>query len=158
MMRRTWVMLIALVLVAAVPVLAGGDHKKCKASTQECLDHMAAKMKSGGWVGVELDHDDATGALSVSKVIPGSPAEASGIQAGDVLFALNGVEINDRNEKALSKVKQDWKPGQTVTYTIRRNGADRQVAVTLAPWPADALARYIGEHMIEHAGLESEGK
>jgi hypothetical protein len=31
---------------------------------------------------------------------------------------------------------------------------DRKVAITLAPMPADILARYIGNHMLEHATVE----
>jgi S1-C subfamily serine protease len=88
------------------------------------------------------------------RVVPGSPAEAAGIQAGDVLYALNGVPITDDNEEALQKAKKDWKPGQKVTYTIKRNGLDRQVDLTLAPMPADVLAAWIGNHMLEHVSSE----
>ena len=154
-----WAKVVAVVLLSTVPLLfAGHDGKKCSYGTQECLDHMTAKLKSGGWVGVELEKDDSTGALTVLKVVPGSPAEASGIQAGDQLFALNGVEINDRNSEALSKAKKEWKPGQAVNYTIRRDGSQRQVTVTLAPMPAEVLARFIGEHMLEHATVEVANK
>ena len=142
--------LVAAVLLATVPVLFAGDYHKCTENTQDCLDHMAAKLKSSGWVGVELERDDATGALTVVKVVPGSPAEAAGIQTGDELYALNGVAINDKNEDALKKAKKDWAPGQNVNYTVKRNGQEKQVAVTLAPMPADVLARFIGQHMLEH--------
>jgi len=51
---------------------------------------MATRMKNSGWVGVELDVDEKSGVMTVNKVIPGSPAEAAGIQTKDVLYALNG--------------------------------------------------------------------
>jgi len=150
-----WLKTVAVVMLVTIPLLfAGHDGKKCSYSTQDCLDHMATKMKSGGWVGVELEHSEETGALMVLKVVPGSPAEASGIQPGDQLFALNGVEINDKNDEALKKAKKDWKPGQTVNYTIKRDGQQRQITVTLAPMPAEVLAKFIGSHMIEHAATE----
>ena len=154
-----WLQTVAVVLLATVPVLfAGHDGKKCAYGTQDCLDHMAAKMKTGGWVGVELDKSDNASGYTVTKVVPGSPAEASGIQAGDQLFALNGIEINDKNEDALKKAKKDWKPGQTVNYTVLRNGQERQVTLTLASMPADVLAKFIGGHMIEHAATEVAAK
>ena len=150
-----WVKIAAVVLLATLPLLfAGHDGKKCSYGTQDCLDHMAAKMSTGGWVGVELDKDETTGALTVKRVIPGSPAESSGIQPGDQLAAMNGVPMNDKNKEALSKAKQEWKPGQNVNYTIKRNGSERQITVTLAPMPAEVLARFIGEHMLEHATVE----
>jgi S1-C subfamily serine protease len=142
---------VAVAAVVSVAAFAGGSGEKCKYSTQECLDYMANKMKSGGWVGVELDKNEQ-GLLMVQKVVPGSPAEKAGIQTGDIFFALNGIEIaNEKNQEALKKARADWKPGQTVGYTIKRNGTDHQISVTLGAMPADLLARYIGEHMMEHA-------
>ena len=149
-----WVKVVAIVMLVTVPVLFAGHEGKCKYSTQDCLDHMAAKMKTGGWVGVELEHNDETGELTVLKVVPGSPAESSGILPGDQLYALNGVTINDKNDEALSKARKDWKPGQTVNYTIKRNGQEKQITLTLAPMPADVLAKFIGTHMLEHASAE----
>lgn len=149
--RIAFVMVVA---VAAIPALAGEHGKSCPATTQECLDHMAAKLKTSGWVGVEMEPQESTGLLTVTKVIPGSPAEAAGIRPGDALYALNGITINKENDEALAKARKEWKPGQSVTYTIKRDGADREVALTLAPMPADVLAKWIGTHMMEHAKVE----
>ena len=149
MHRHLWLILVAVAMLAVLPAFAG-DHSKCKMNTQDCLDHMAASMKSSGWVGVELDTENPEG-YAVNKVIPGSPAEAAGIEAGDILVALNGVTLKKENDEALMKARKDWKPGQTVSYTVKRAGAVRQVSLTLASWPADVIARSIGEHMLEHA-------
>ncbi len=151
MLRHKWLWIAAIALLALAPIFAGEHGKKCTMSTQDCLDHMSAQMKNSGWIGLELDRDEKTGELTVLKVVPGSPAESAGIQPDDVLYALNGVRIDKDHEEELHKVRKEWKPGQSVTYTIKRNGADRQVTLTLAPMPADVLARYIGEHMLEHA-------
>ena len=156
MHRHFWLILVAIVILAVVPAFAGhgGDHGKCKYSTQDCLDHMANKMKNSGWVGVELETENPDG-YEVTKVVPDSPAEAAGILAGDVLVALNGVSLSKDNDEELMKARKEWKPGQTVTYTIKRNGTERQVTLTLGTWPADALAKMIGMHMLEHANAES---
>ena len=144
-----WVAVLGLAVLVAAPAFAG--HGKCDASTQECLDKMAAHMQKSGWVGVELEKSDM-GGYQVAKVIPGSPAEEAGIRAGDVLFAMNGIELGDENNKeAIMKVKKNLAPGKSVDYTIKRDGYDRQVTVTLAPMPADMLAQYVGQHMLDHA-------
>ncbi len=157
MRPKRWVGILAGAALAALPALAG-EHGKCTMSTQDCLNHMAAQMRNAGFVGVELDRDDTTGTLTVLKVVPGSPAEAAGIQPGDVLFALNGVRIGKDNEKALEKARKDWAPGQSVTYTIKRDGAEKEVSLTLAPMPADVMAKYIGEHMLQHAAIDTASK
>ncbi len=156
MRRRTCLVVLALFVLAAMPALAGGkEHKKCPYTTQECLDKMTQGMKETGWVGIYMDVDEAKGVMTIKKVFPGSPAEASGIQVGDVLYALNGVKFAKENEEALKKAKKDWKPGQQVTYSVKRNGAEQEIQLTLAPWPADLLAGYIGAHMMEHASNPS---
>jgi len=85
----------------------------------------------------------------VVRVIPGSPAEQSGLQGGENVTTINGVDvptggdiitqldgktINDYTE-LLTMIAQG-KPGTTVTLTILRNGQEQQVDVTLAPRPA----------------------
>jgi predicted metalloprotease with PDZ domain len=122
--------------------------KKCPYTTQECLNYMAARLKASGWIGIEYDPENGN---EISRVVAGSPAEKAGLQPGDRLFALNGVEIKQENQEALTKARKEWAPGQTVHYTVTRGGAARQVDIVLAPWPADILARYIGEHMLQHA-------
>ncbi|MBP7147494.1 MAG: PDZ domain-containing protein [Acidobacteria bacterium] len=160
MRSRMLLSLLALGLIVATtaaPALAG-EYKKCPFSTQECLDKMTTKMKNSGWVGVELEMDEDTGATMVTRVIPGSPAESAGIRTGDRLAALNGVPIKKGNDEALAKQRKDWKPGQSVTYTIQRDGMDRQVSLTLAPMPADVLAAWVGRHMLEHVSTDVASK
>ncbi len=147
MMGRRLLVLVAVAIFALGMALAGEGYK-CKASTQECLDHMAAKMQKSGFVRVELEGDE------IIRIFPGSPAEESALEAGDILIALNGARIGDDNKKAYKKAKKDWAPGQEVTYTIKRDGNDREVNLTLAPMPADVLAKYIGEHMMDHAQVD----
>jgi C-terminal processing protease CtpA/Prc len=170
MTRSKWIAIVALTLLVLAPLAMAGEgkdcgdkaaaakdahaSKKCSYGTQDCLDHMAAKMKTGGWVGIELERDETTGVMTVQRVVPGSPAEQAGFQVGDVLFAINGIEINEKNETALKTAKKDWKPGQNVSYTLKRDGRSVNANVTLASMPADVLAKFIGEHMLEHASTE----
>ena len=164
--RAKWAKVAAVVMAAAMPLaFAGGEDcqghtkdaakaahasKKCSYGTQDCLDHIA-KMQTGGWVGIEMEKNEETGALTILNVVPGSPAESAGLQAGDVLFALNGVEIKEGNDEALKAAKKDWQPGQTVNYTVKRNGYDQRVSVTLGKMPEEVLAKFVGKHMLEHA-------
>src|SRR5262245_4305282 len=134
---------------AKQPAHAWDPTKKCAYSTQECLNSMAKKMKSSGWIGIEYDPEKN---LSITRVISGSPAEKAGLQVGDVLFAMNGLEIKPENEEAIMAQRKKWTPGMVVRYTVKRDGVARFIDITLGEWPADLLARYIGEHMMmQHA-------
>lgn len=146
-MKRT-IALASLVLLLSATVFAGGKGEKCKQPVQTCLNEMVLKLKQTGFIGVELDQGKNKEVLIVSKVIEGSPAEKAGIRVGDELYALNGIRYNKENDDAINKVKV---PGNTVACTIRRNGNNREFQLTLVPMPADLMAKYIGEHMMEHA-------
>lgn len=151
-MKRMWI-LSALVALIATTASAGEGHE-CTASTQECLDSMAAKMQNSGWVGVELEGiENAPGNL-VARVVEGSPAEAAGLRKGDVLLAINGVELVDANMEKLGEMWKTSAPGQQVVWTLQRDGAERKVNLVLGRMPADVLARYVGKHMLEHAHVE----
>jgi len=138
---------VSLAILLALPALAG-EHKKCDKPVHDCLNSMVVKLKSTGFIGVELDKSKKTGVLSISKVIKGSPAEKAGIQIGDELLAINGISFDKKNHEAMSKVKV---PGKQVTCAIKRDGAKREIKLTLVPMPADLMAKYIGEHMMQHA-------
>jgi len=150
--------MLAMAVAAAVPAIAGHGHEKCSYDTQTCLNMMAEKMKNSGWIGVELDKNEESGIITVTKVIDGSPAEKAGLKAGDVLYAIDGIVLGTENEDKIMQAKKSWKPGTSISYTIKRDGQDRKAAITLAPMPADILARYIGEHMLDHAAVEVAAK
>ena len=155
-MTKYMIVFLSLALLMPLPVFAGGhckgkDCKKCEKPVQDCLNSMVTELKSTGFIGVEIDTDKETGTYKVKKVIEGTPAEKAGIQHGDVLFAIDGIQFTKKNHEAISKVK---KPGKQVTCTIKRNGAKREIKMTLVPMPADLMAKYIGEHMMEHAAKE----
>ena len=147
-------------LVLASPLVAGYGEK-CSADAQTCLNKMASKIKSRGWVGLELDKSEMGDNLVVVLVETNSPAEAGGFQKGDVLTALNGIEFAEENHEKLSYAKQAMKPGKEVTYTVMRGGCchkageAQEIHVTLAEVPADVMAKWVGNHMIEdHAAIE----
>ncbi len=154
-MKRAFPILVAFALaLISTPATSGCKEPEdctCNEPVHDCLNTMVTKLKTTGFIGVEIDEDKATKALTVSEVIPGSPAEAAGIVPGDVLYALNGIRFDSEHHDEMAKVKV---PGNEVTCTIKRNGASKQIKLTLVPMPADLMAKYIGEHMMVHAAKD----
>jgi S1-C subfamily serine protease len=161
-MRRSLMLVAPLAMLALIaPALAGGEgcehgasaaaraaHPGCTASKEECLKKMA-EAKTAGWLGVALDRSE-DGASVVSSVIPGSPAETAGFKSGDVLYALNGIAMDEAHSK---QVKSEWsalKPGSTATYTVRRDGAKKDLRVTLGTMPEAVYQAMVQEHMKQH--------
>ena len=153
MKKGHWILVLVLAVALASPAIAGKGHK-CDASTQDCLNKMAAKMKDKGWVGIEYDKKENSETPVISRVVPDSPAQSAGLRQGDVLLAVNGVKYGDDDKAKWKKVKSAWKPGSTITYTVDRGGKKKEVAVKLGQVPEEVMYAWIGEHMMQHATIE----
>lgn len=157
MKRFSWLLAAVLAPGLAGPAVAGEGHSgKCEQSAEACLTYFSEKFESYGWVGIELDRDEETGVMTVTRVIEDSPAMASGLEKGDILLTLNGVRLNDENKEKLEAAKGDWAPGNEVTYTVKRNRKKMKLALTLSEVPHDVLAQWVGNHMLNaHMELAS---
>lgn len=65
----------------------------------------------------------------VREINPGSCAQNAGLQINDVIIAINDTVISDLNE--LNNIKNSFKPGDTITLTVYRNGRKVDVTVVL---------------------------
>jgi predicted metalloprotease with PDZ domain len=142
--RIAWTMLATMAVAIAAPAMAGSGYK-CTETTQACLNAMA-KKKDKAWAGLQYDTAE-NGTTSVKAITAGSPAAAAGFQVGDVLVALNGAKMSDK--EALKKAKGEWKIGQAISYTVSRGGAEKQLALTLAQMPPEVYASMVGSHLLE---------
>lgn len=73
-----------------------------------------------------------SGAL-IGDVEPNSPAQKSGLEAGDVILAINGKEITGAEN--LRVTISQLQPGTQIALKIFRNGATRNINVTLGAAP-----------------------
>ncbi|MGB7214891.1 MAG: Do family serine endopeptidase [Gammaproteobacteria bacterium] len=89
-----------------------------------------------------LDLGIDRGAL-VSEVEPGSPAEAAGIEVGDVVVAVNGDPIETSTE--LRNAIGLMRLGETVTLTLIRDAKTREVEVRVSPAEDAAQAAEPGD-------------
>jgi putative serine protease PepD len=85
------------------------------------------------YVGVSLTANSAGGA-TISQVQPNSPATQSGLQAGDVVTAIDSRTVTSTDQFIASI--DNYSPGQTVTLTITRQGSTKQIKVHLGTRPA----------------------
>ncbi|KQT01311.1 hypothetical protein ASG23_07010 [Cellulomonas sp. Leaf395] len=73
----------------------------------------------------------------VAGVLEGTPAAWSGLVAGDVITAVDGVPVT--SSTSLSELLEAYSPGDTVTltWTVGSSGASTSAPVTLIAGPAD---------------------
>jgi len=81
----------------------------------------------GAWV--------SPGTASGSGVTTGSPAEKAGLQEDDIITAIEGQRIDVSH--SLEDVLVRYRPDDTVTLTVLRDGATLDLQVTLGTRPSD---------------------
>jgi serine protease Do len=102
-----------------------------------------------GWIGVQIqpvtkDIADslglkkAEGAL-VAEPQPNSPAAKAGIEAGDVITAVDGKAVKDARD--LAKRIGAMAPKTAVKLTLLRNGSEKTITLTLGEMPKEQEAR-----------------
>lgn len=78
------------------------------------------------------------GAAQVGSVVPGSAAERAGLREGDIILAVDGVELTDW--RALTQSIQNRRPGEEVRLTYLRDDERRTLTVTLGELQTTASA------------------
>ena len=77
---------------------------------------------------VETGQRDGSGA-QVDEVVSGTPADTAGLEKGDVVVALNGQKVTDGI--ALIVAIRAHQPGETLTFTVLRDGDEKDIDITL---------------------------
>lgn len=92
-------------------------------------------------VAADLDLPVEEGALvdlgpnGAPAVFPGSPADAAGLQAGDIITALGGRRVEESHD--LATLLLPYRPGDVVTLTVLRGGDELDIDVTLGILPSE---------------------
>ncbi|MGN6870894.1 MAG: S1C family serine protease [Solirubrobacteraceae bacterium] len=108
---------------------------------------IATGQAHNAYVGVSLD-PTVTGGAGIARspssngqppIAPGGPAAKAGLQAGDVVTAVNGTHVASVNQFVASIA--NYAPGTTVTLTVDRGGSSKSIKLTLGSQPASASSQ-----------------
>jgi S1-C subfamily serine protease len=111
---------------------------------------IATGQAHNAYVGVSLD-PTVTGGAAIAKtstaggsapIQPSSPAAKAGLQAGDLITAVNGTAVASVNQFVATIA--NYAPGDTVTLTVNRGGSTKSIKLTLGAQPASATSQSQG--------------
>ncbi len=90
-----------------------------------------------GWLGVSVQDRQAGsgGGVSIAGVERNGPASRAGVRPGDVVVAVNGEHVDSAHN--LIKAVAATPPGNNVRLTVRRQGRDMDVPVTVGRRPVE---------------------
>ena len=117
---------------ASAMVTATGDRWSYYISADELAAYQEQNANAYVGIGVtiRLENEDDAG-FTVASVTPGGPAEAAGLQIGDMLLAIDGANMKELGmEEARNRVRGE--EGTSLTLTVQRGGETFDVTVTRA--------------------------
>jgi serine protease Do len=118
-----------------------------------------------GSIGVQFTADDdknrelvkgygGTQGIFINKVEPGGPAEKAGLQAGDIIVALDGKPVT-RGQELMDHVA-DATVGQSMKVTVLRNGKKEELSIVIGD-RAKVFAGQLGGPRNSEPGEQGEG-
>ena len=85
------------------------------------------------YLGVALE-DAESGGARIATVTAGSPAADAGLEAGDVVTALDGESISNAEELTAAVISKQ--PGDKVQIAVKRDGSTKTLTATLGTRPS----------------------
>ena len=79
---------------------------------------------------------------AVVDILEDGPAAAAGLQAGDIITAIDDIEIGGLND--LAQAAANYSPGDEVMLTVERDGEAVELTVTLGAHPDDDGMAFLG--------------
>ena len=93
------------------------------------------------WAGAQLVRYETADGVLVRNVVADGPAADAGIEAGDVVTAIDGQEVTESWQAR--EILRDAAPGNSVKVTVASDSGDKTVTVTLGS-ADEAPARPMG--------------
>ena len=98
------------------------------------------------WIGVKVEQTQATAArgtlnagATIERIVPGSPAEAAGLKAGDIITRSRDRVV--RNAYDWEAELLDLRVGENATLMVRRDNRERRVTVAVKDLPETSAER-----------------
>ncbi|HVA47417.1 MAG TPA: PDZ domain-containing protein [Pirellulales bacterium] len=135
-------------------ILASWSFAACDALAQPAVDRLERRVRELaqqegaaaddadiGYLGVVADDPAAKGqGVELLEVHEGSPAEKSGLEAGDLVTKIGDKPVRTLDDFAAAVAGQPV--GKTLRITIERHGKPQDIEVTLGPRPPPGARRF----------------
>lgn len=145
--------LFALLLTSALPTVALGTET-CPLPARECEAQIRQMLGGRRYLGVRFEKTRF--GIIIRSVVEGSPADAAGFLADDLIISVNGRNVGRVEIRELKEIfRQAGGKDGKLTFLVTRYGQIRRVQARLGTMPKEAIDRIVAAHMQEGHGTSS---
>lgn len=92
---------------------------------EEKTFNIKPKVEQYNYTGIAISNTNSE--TKIGAVYPKSVAESQGLEAGDIVSKINGVDVKNNLEKMIEEINK--KIGEEIEFTIERNGENLQILI-----------------------------
>lgn len=141
--------------LAEAAVAATGDRWSYYISAEDYAAYLESNENAYVGIGVTIQLiDEADDGFTIASVTHNSPAEAAGLQNGDMIVAVEGEPIDPTDMSATQK-KVRGEEGTDVTLTIRRDDAVFDVTITRMTIETEVVSYELLENNIAYIKISN---
>jgi membrane-associated protease RseP (regulator of RpoE activity) len=108
-------------------------------------------------LGLVLDLESELGGYKVLSVTPGSLANNLNIIPGDIITAINSIEVSNSNKRKAFSELENSSPGDTLLLTVNKNGTINTINTTVGGQYIPSIRLEIGsQHSTDNGTSQSE--
>lgn len=126
-----WQLRVSLLIALGILVIAGAAYGVTTLLTDSASPSSAAVNRAHSWLGVDVVGSPL--GIVVANVVPGSSAQAAGIEPGDLINQIDGQPVGTVD--GVSAALKDLHPGDTITIQLSRGLLSYTTQATLAAPP-----------------------
>ncbi|RYD36814.1 MAG: PDZ domain-containing protein [Verrucomicrobiaceae bacterium] len=107
--------------------------------------------RTKGFLGVRMSEDTPPKGVRIAEALEGGAAKRAGMEAGDVILAIDGQEI--ASPRQLQKLVTGLKPEQKVTISIERDSKPRSLELSLGHRSEELIQRQLDQTALMGSNL-----
>lgn len=126
-------------------------------SVQDLHIQVDLPAKQSPNLGLVLDLESELGGYKVLSVTPGSLANNLDIIPGDIITAINSIEVSNSNKRKAFSELENSSPGDTLLLTVNKNGKINTINTTVGGQYIPSIRLEIGsQHSTDNDTSQSE--
>lgn len=141
----TRILRLALPLLLLGLVATAGEPDRCQSPPDECERQIRAMLTGKKFLGITMA-DSGSGPV-IRSVVPNSPAERAGFQAGDRIIGVNAHDCSHASPQDVKRMLTPLPQNARVMFMVIRLAQLKRISVRFGTLPKEQIDQVVEAHL-----------